>query len=311
MKRNYIILFLSMLFQGAGWAQNVGIGTETPLKLLSVNGSIMIDQSNMNSATVDSAALRFGSATLVGISSNKNIAQPNVNGLDLWTNGTRRISILSNGRVGINTSIPEYTLDVGGTTRVSFLYSNGISSTGSIFTDFDLNADDDLYVGDDATIMGNVGIGAGFNTSYKLLVSGNGLFTTNVGIDGTLRVDGKLTNEGKGIVLSNSSTTLRSGFTKGSFSYTMGAGGRVDISFCIIPFTGTNDNVRVMVAQFIPGSGASSNAGDVNINVVGTTTSYGGGCNGYAATVRFSNTTSSTMDLGDGATLYLYTVVTD
>lgn len=52
-----------------------------------------------------------------------------------------------------------------------------------------------------------------------------------------------------------------------------------------------------MVAQFIPGTGASANAGDVNINVVGTTTNFNGGCGGYAAIVRFSNNTTSTMNL--------------
>jgi hypothetical protein len=311
MKTIHVIFVIFGCFAAEANAQRVGIGTETPSKLLSVNGSILLDQGNMNSASVDSAALRFGTTTLVGISSNRNPGFQNHHGLDLWTNGIRRVSILNNGRVGINTTSPGFTFDVNGSANVGYLYTGGIYSTGSITSEFDLNANDDLSVGDDATILGNLGVGGAYNSSYRLRVEGNGLFTTNVGIDGTLRVDGKITNDGKAIMKSNSSTTLRSGFSSGTFTYSMGAGGSAEIEFCITSFTGNNTNVRVMVAQFIPGSGASANAGSVTINVIETIASGGACGNGSSAIVKFSNTTSSTMNLGSNAVLYLYTVVTD
>lgn len=307
----YITVLASFgLFQVA-MSQKVGIGTNSPLKLLSVNGSVMIDQSNMNRATLDSAALRFGSATMVGISSNRDSLLSNVNGLDVWTNGLRRISVTPTGRIGINNINPQYTLDVGGTVNANYLYTSGIGSTGSIHTDFDLNATDDLYVGDDATILGNVGIGAAYNSSYRLRVEGNGLFTTNVGIDGTLRVNGKITNDGSGIVKSNTATTLRAGFSSGTFGISLAAGASVEVPFCITAFSGSNNNVRVMISQFIPGSGASATAGNVTFNVVGTQASGGACGSGSTATVRMSNATSSTINLGSNAVLYLFSVVTD
>lgn len=41
-------------------AQNVGIGTSTPPRLLSVNGTVLVDAGNMNTGAGDSASLRFG-----------------------------------------------------------------------------------------------------------------------------------------------------------------------------------------------------------------------------------------------------------
>ena len=292
-------------------AQNVGIGTNAPVKLLSVNGSLMVDQSNFNYGTIDSAGLRFGTNSLVGISSNRAVpANGNPDGLDFWTAGLRRMVITSSGRVGIGTIYPDYPLHVNGTAQISYLFSNGIYSTATIYTEYDLNADDDLYVGDDATLMGNVGIGAASSNSYKLRVEGNGLFTTNVGIDGTLRVDGKVTNDGRGIVKSNTSTTLRAGFSSGSFSAAFNAGQSYNIKFCITKFTGDNDNIRVMPAQFIPGSG-NANAGCLVFIPTATAQTDADCGGGSSANIRVTNTCSSSANSGSSATLYLFSVVTD
>ncbi len=292
-------------------SQKIGIGTNAPAKLLSVNGSVMIDQSNFNYGTIDSAGLRFGSATLVGISSNRALpANGNPDGLDFWTNGLRRMVVTSAGRVGIGTLSPDYPLHVNGSVQVGYLYTNGLYSTSAIYSEYDLNADDDLYVGDDATMMGNVGIGVASSNSYKLRVEGNGLFTTNVGIDGTLRVDGKITNDGKGIVKSNSGTTLRAGFTTGSFSAAFSAGESYNIKFCVTKFTGDNDNIRVMPAQFIPGSG-NVNVGCLVFLPTATTQSDAACGGGSSANIRITNTCSSSANSGSSATLYLFSVVTD
>ena len=66
-------------------AQKVGIGTITPQKLFSVNGSIMLDQGNKNNGSIDSAALVFGSSAQVGILSRKTMGD-NKDGIDIITN---------------------------------------------------------------------------------------------------------------------------------------------------------------------------------------------------------------------------------
>lgn len=138
-------------------AQNVGIGTNTPLKKLSVNGSIAIDHDLRNNGSLDSAALIFGNNASTGISSSK-IGGLNLNGLDLWTNGTRRFSINQNGYAGIGT-LPNTTH------RLSI---NGrLNATGNISTD------DSLFVN------GHVGIGTAPDGFAKLKV--NGLARFNAG----------------------------------------------------------------------------------------------------------------------------------
>ena len=66
-----------------------------------------------------------------------------------------------------------------------------------------------------------------------------------------------------------------------------------------------------MPCQLIAGSGASSNYGMVTINVIGTAVSDAACGGGSIALVRISNPTGSTINVGTGAILYLYTVVTN
>jgi hypothetical protein len=316
MKQGIFTATLSLAFSIFSSAQNVGIGTVNPQKLLSVNGSVLIDQENKNTGALDSASLRFGTTAMVGISSNQSGAGVNVNGLNFWTNNTNRLTISSSGLVGINNTAPAYPLDVAGTGKFNFLYTSGLYSYSTIQSEFDLIANDDIYAGGDGTIMGKLGVGGSFNSNYALRVIGNGLFTTNLGIDGTLRVDGtatiggKITNEGKGLVLSNSATTLRAGFTSGTFSLALNPGQVLDITFCIPTFIGGNANVRPVISQFVPGTGAI-NFGAVNmiIHSVSTTDVACGG--GSSVKVRFQNTSGSTANLGTNAILHLLTLVTD
>jgi hypothetical protein len=209
-------------------AQNVGVNTASPLKRLSVNGSLLVDQNNTNLGTLDSASLSFGT-TGAGVFSNKNPAVTNLNGLDFWTSETRRMTISSSGLVGINlgTAAPLYVLDVN----------------GSIRTKFGLIADNSLTVANNASIGGNASIAG------------------NITIDGTASVGGK------GIVRSNSATNLRMGFTSGGYVITLSAGGTVDIVFNITPFVGTNSNVRVSICQFVPNLGSGDTWGRITMTV--------------------------------------------
>lgn len=53
-------------------AQSFGIGTATPIKKLSLTGSVMVDQNSHNNGLLDSAALVFGNAGRAGITSRQN-----------------------------------------------------------------------------------------------------------------------------------------------------------------------------------------------------------------------------------------------
>jgi hypothetical protein len=289
-----IAAFLLSIAGEQALSQNVGIGTSNPQKLFSVRGSVLIDQNNESDGTLDSAALRFGTATGVGISSDRMPTGVHPNGLNFFTGGINRISITAGGLVGINVINPQHRLHIGSSMSASNVYSDGLLTAGT-----------GTFSGNLSIPSGYMAIGASASNLYRLRVNGNLLVNTNLAVDGNATIGGKITNEGKAIMKSNSATTLRSGFTSGTFTISLNAGSRTTLTLCVIPYSGDNTNIRVMVAQFIPGTGASANAGDVNINVVGTTTNYNAGCGGYAAVVRFSNNNTSAMNLGTDANLYL------
>lgn len=280
-------------------AQNVGIGTDTPSKLLTVQGSVLLDAGNQNAGSPDSAALLLGTNTKVGLSSNR-VGGTNVNGLDFWTNNVNRFSITNSGYIGINDPTPSYPLDVNGSIRTTgSIYSNAVLSVdGTIYGNSNVYFYDNLYTAH------YVGIGYSPTSSYRLKVNGNGYFAT------TLNVGGKLTNEGKGIMLSNSTTTLRSGFTSGTFTLSLSAGASVDVTFYVTSFSGGNSNIRVMVGQLYPGSGASNYGGVLYTphDVLAHDPNYG---NQSTVKIRMQNVSSSTANLGTNAILYLYCVVTN
>lgn len=322
--KNIVILVLVITSIGTA-GQKVGIGTNSPLKLLSINGSLLIDQGNENSATLDSAALRFGTNTGVGIASNRTLASSaNINGIDFYTNNERRLSISNGGLVGINDISPSYQLDVNGTFRAtgSIIGNSSLIVEGTLNAFSNVNAYENFYVADYA------GIGVLPSSTYRLRVEGNLLVATNIGINGNMRLDGtanidgavtmggtanisgKITNEGKGMVLSNSTTTLRMGFVSGTFSLALVAGGTSDITFVIPTFSGNNSNVRVSVAQFQPGVSAS-NWGSIVMTPHSVDAVDQNQGNASTAKIRFYNSGSSTASLGTNAVLYLQVTVTN
>lgn len=226
--KTFLLLLALQALCYFSFAQNVGINTATPPKMLAVNGSVMVDPNNTNLGTLDSAALLFGTSN-VGIFSNKNVGVVNSNGLDFWTNNTRRMIIASNGLVGINlgNSSPTAFLDVSGSVR----------------------ARSSLTVNSGLTVDNNASIG------------GNEIVNGNLTVAGTASVGGK------GIVRSNSATNLRMGFTSGSYSITLPAGAEFDITFNITSFSGTNSNVRVSICQFVPNANTGTTWGRITMTV--------------------------------------------
>ena len=171
-----ILLFLLgfLLINIHVFSQNVGIGTATPTKRFSVNGTIVVDHDSTNYGTLDSASLLFGPGTKTGISSNKNPIEPNFRGLDLWTNGMRRLSLTENGSLGINVVNPQYHLHVSGST-----YSSHNIIAGNISMGETLKATEALHVGPGP-----------FNGAYRIhQTGGNSRFEGNGTFNGHLTID--------------------------------------------------------------------------------------------------------------------------
>jgi hypothetical protein len=76
------------------------------------DAGVLVDFANENPSSLVPGVL-FGNGLSEGISSPR-LQGPNQNGLDFYTASTRRMSITSDGRVGLGTPTPRETLDVGG-----------------------------------------------------------------------------------------------------------------------------------------------------------------------------------------------------
>ena len=165
----YGISFI-VIFHFHATSQNIGIGTNSPTRKLSVAGTIMLDHNNQNNGTIDSAALLFGTGG-IGITSRKQSGDGAGFGLNFWTNGLRRINIASGGNIGI-----------GG--EPSNLYKLRIYG-GHV------GIDSNMYIQKSLAVYGNSAIGIDIDPDFKFRVNGNSRFTAiqtsgNVTIGGTL-----------------------------------------------------------------------------------------------------------------------------
>jgi hypothetical protein len=173
-----LFLLLSMLTIKALSAQNVGIGTSTPIGALNIYhaDSSMLFFHNTITGSTNADGFFIGNLGLsTGYIWNKENAA-----IKFGTNNTERLTIMGDGNVGIGYSGPTYKLSVNGTIYSNGLYNNGISETFGTF-----------YAYSTA------------NFSSTLNVSG----TLNA--NGNLAVDGNITtNNGAGIVRSNDANQL-------------------------------------------------------------------------------------------------------
>ncbi|HMP92571.1 MAG TPA: hypothetical protein PKD90_06855 [Phnomibacter sp.] len=201
--------------------QSVGIGTNNPISMLTVARGIHLDLDNVNGTSMQSA-LTFGGNKLVGIGSPRLLGSDNINGLDFYTNGLRRMAITSGGMVGINVLTPTTTLSVGGTG--SFSSNLGVGNTNPQYR---------LHVSGSAYVSGNTGLGVpnpdyalhtnfGYvtdrlgvgtppsNATYALNVLGSTLLQGNTRNTGWLAINEYLrVRSNKGIVRNINSTQLK------------------------------------------------------------------------------------------------------
>ena len=217
-----------------------------------------------------------------------------------------------NGRVGINTTTPQFALDVNGTANVSgYLFAlSGINigstsaNGGLVVTDGDIaltntidnntwkldysDANNNLSLQENGVARmvfangGNVGIGSG-NPTAKLSVEGTGSFTGNLTV-----------NNGKGIVRTTTANSLKTHIVQVNLGTTL----FVDAGFCATNNTTTNPiNITsagftaaptVQVGNLVSGTG---DFGKLIINVQSATTS--------AVVVRFCNTTTTPISLSN------------
>jgi len=103
---------------------NVGIGTNTPARTLSVNGQIGLSDDLISTNSTNVA--RFGYNAYYA-SSGFNLTTENSIALTFGTASTERMRIFSDGNIAINsTTNAGYKLDVNGTARVKTTSGNGL-----------------------------------------------------------------------------------------------------------------------------------------------------------------------------------------
>jgi hypothetical protein len=151
MKHLLSILFLVIITSNSQ-AQNVGIGTTTPEKPLTIktNGMGVSQESNDGTAKIgfytatNTAYIQTHSSTDLNFSTN---------------NGTPQMTLQkTTGNVGIGTTTPAAKLDVNGRLQTSEGANLGgdVDILGDLQTQGSVSTDASLFVSDDATINGNV-----------------------------------------------------------------------------------------------------------------------------------------------------------
>ncbi len=207
-------------------AQNVGIGTSAPQKKLTVNGSIMLDQGNQNAGSLDSAALLFGTAGDVGITSRKiGVAST---GLSLWTGGNPNLNIASTGNIGIGgapsgsyrlylTGGPSY-FDGNITSMGSIFALNNVAVGGNVDATYRLRVYDGASrFGGDMHATGNVAFGGDVDAAFRLRVwGGNSRFGGDMHATGSAAVGGEVDNNYRFKVMGGDSRFLGALSTTGN-----------------------------------------------------------------------------------------------
>lgn len=154
--------------------------------------SVVIDNGAINTGSLSVAALRFGGTSSgEGVLSKRSSGGPQ-NGLELYTNSSPRLTVLSAGNVGVGTQAPEAKLHVGsgeflldftrnvqfknsgaGITSVLRLDTNDILKVGTLAAVPSIKGDIEFYVG--GTLAGSFNTSRVFNAQNGIIIAANGL----------------------------------------------------------------------------------------------------------------------------------------
>jgi len=119
--------------------------TTAGLNGLLFNVGFIVDNSGSNTGNLLSGAIKFGpGSTGEGIASQRT-SGTNQNGLDFYTNGTARLSILNNGYIGVGNRSPDFPFTVSlhktwtharfGDIKPTYIGSNGSWIGGNLYWD--------------------------------------------------------------------------------------------------------------------------------------------------------------------------------
>jgi hypothetical protein len=193
MKKTILFAILFFAVAKISTAQNVGIGTTAPKVRLSVDSSIMIDQSNSNTGNLGRGALLFGDDGKVGIGRswlNGSVAR---SGLSFYTNNLRRMTIDSTGNVlmfdatvgnalGIGTSSPEHAFqNLRGYNHMQYSLAVGPSAVPGSTWMLDVNGGDARFQ-QDVSVLGNTTVTGSLTVNNNKGVVYNGASSANLRI---------------------------------------------------------------------------------------------------------------------------------
>jgi len=249
------------------YCQHVGIGTTTAPELLTVNGTALIDASNLNNGFFPNGkVLKFGTVGGVGIGSNK-IAGPSTNGLEFFTGFSRRFVIDSAGFIGINAdAIPPFRLAVNGN---SFMGGLALGTTTSDLSFYKLDVEGNTRVRNDSYINRDLWVDRNLDVDGTAIITGNITAETNLSIGGNITavdnisvsqnitVTGNITVDGgKGVIRSTNSTQQVIAFTSGTVTIPNSAAGAFYDAQFSIPANKFSANPFISIAQLTNHSGS-------------------------------------------------------
>lgn len=257
--KNCFAAVLAVLFFIHSQAQNVGIGLSNPPELLSVNGTTLIDAGNEhNGSFLSGKVLKFGTLGNTGIGSNK-LSTPSKYGLDFFTKGLPRLSIDTNGNVGISSDpLAAFKLTVNGNGYAGGL-AIGTTTPDLLSYKLDVNGNSrvraDQYINRDLWVDRNLDVDGTSNLFGDVTLSGVFNCLSNAVISGNVSVAGNITTDnGKGLVRSATATQQVISYPVGSVSFgSAPAGYTTDVTFA---FSNVFSAVpRISIAQLTAATG--------------------------------------------------------
>jgi hypothetical protein len=150
-----------MTIGGGTQKGNVGIGTTSPGAKLDITGNygdVIKAVSGSQSIVTNFVAPSGGSGlnNIISTAGEFNIGTSDAQPFSLATNSISRITVLSNGNVGINTTSPNAKLNVNGNIKINGTSSLSFGGSGSVPAWAINSSGNDLIINDQATTSGSV-----------------------------------------------------------------------------------------------------------------------------------------------------------